>query len=331
MSPLPPPHVQTVIKLHLLEGSATGPRVAEMTHSNSKAIACPRASYRDVRERPDLARPSVYLLVYPPPETGLMGEKIYIGQTDSARDRMDQHVVSEEDWLWFVLFTSRDGTVNNAHAQYLESRLIEFADQAGRAQLANAAHPTLPTFDATDTTISERFLQDILIYCPLLGIRAFEIPPAPAATRVEHTQGSPESPPQVENEETEAPKVVLHLDLGGIHADGIETSDGFFVGPGSIGRGTTAPSLSDSSKTLRHELTSSGYIEELSDGTIRLPKGYLFNSPSQAACVLAGYEISGRLNWKDARGRNMNEIEHDALTSNDTTPKSRGSPAPTDV
>ena len=59
---------------------------------------------------------------------------------------------------------------------------------------------------------------------------------------------------------------------------------------------------------LRRSLAGQGVLED-AGGVYHLTQDYPFNSPSTAAGVLLGRSANGRIEWKDAKGRTLREIE----------------------
>lgn len=61
------------------------------------------------------------------------------------------------------------------------------------------------------------------------------------------------------------------------------------------------------------ELVTDGVL--VADGDrLRFTKSYVFDSPSTAAGVLLGRAANGRVEWKDAAGRTLKEIQNDSIT-----------------
>jgi len=77
----------------------------------------------------------VYLLTGPT-ETG-DGTRIYVGEADDLRSRIDQHITGKDFWTLLIAFVSKDDNLNKAHVRYLEARLCQLAKEAGRAVLDN--------------------------------------------------------------------------------------------------------------------------------------------------------------------------------------------------
>ena len=130
-----PPCSAASLRIFLLHGTPDGPQIVEKSNWTGHAIRCSRAQYPALRERPELSRPGLYVLVAaaegadPPP--------IYVGEADVARSRLDEHARTKDFWTHLVLFTSKDGNLNKAHVKYLEARLVERARRARRAELEN--------------------------------------------------------------------------------------------------------------------------------------------------------------------------------------------------
>jgi hypothetical protein len=81
--------------------------------------------------------------------------------------------------------------------------------------------------------------------------------------------------------------------------------------------GSTGQPMKKSSYTgrigdLREKLRAEGVISMDAKGLVFL-KDHLFPSPSAAGCILAGGADNGRINWKNADGLSINDLEQRAL------------------
>lgn len=89
----------------------------------------------------------------------------------------------------------------------------------------------------------------------------------------------------------------------GVAASGFYVEGGFVVMQGSKASRETAPSLPEASRRLRESLLRGGQLIEV-DGELLFTDDVRFNSPSAAACVVAGASRSGPEAWLgDARFR----------------------------
>jgi hypothetical protein len=239
-----------------------------------------------------------------PAESVAMSAKVYIGETDDLKSRLDQHHSKKDFWTRAVVFTSKDSNLNKAHVRYLEARLIGLASTAGKAELDNqTASGTTPLSEA-DQADAEAFLADMLMIYRVLGVNAFEPPEQSGAS-------------------------LLHLKGKGTIATGRLTSQGMLVLKGSIGRVDEVPSIHSYGTTLRNGLKEDGTFITTDRG-LELTKDYEFSSPSTAAMVLLGRTSNGRKEWKntdgvslgalqarDLEGSGPNLVAHDPPTANE--------------
>ena len=295
----------TSVRLFLEDGTPDGLRTVTKSNWTGLATMCSRTQYLQVRAREDFGRPGVYMLVGDSSE-GTAQQRIYIGQADNARERLDSHSKTKDFWTQLVLFTSRDENFNRVHAQYLESKLIQLANAAKRYEMENGNAPRVPALSPADQADAEAFLDDMLVIYPLLGIDAFEVVEPLAIQIAVGTDGKVLTGPGVVG--TVSPSETLFLDSSGADAQGQDTPQGFRVFGGSRGRRETVESAPPFVQTIRHKLIDDGVLIERDDA-LHLTQDYVFSSPSQAATVLVGRSANGRTEWHDASGRTLKTIQ----------------------
>jgi hypothetical protein len=161
--------------LFLADGSADGLWVVEKSNWTGLALMAPRTRYPALRKRPEMTGPGVYVLLGPA-ESAAKSSRVYVGETDVLKERLDQHYKNRDFWTRVVVFTAKDANLNKAHVRYLESRLLGLAVEAGRAEVDNNTGSTLPSLSEADTADIEAFLADMLLIYPVLGVQAFERP-----------------------------------------------------------------------------------------------------------------------------------------------------------
>jgi len=271
------------VRIFIPSGEPEGLRIVEMSNWTGQGLVFPRAQYAEARKRPELNRTGVYVL-WGPGETGQL-PRVYVGEGDVVLPRLDQHARQKDFWTHAAVFTSKDQNLNKAHVQYLEARLVELAAEAKRAELDNGNVPQRPTLSEPDTADAEGFLSNLLLCLPVVGVNLFEKAKVDAAHSNE-----------------------LYLKAKGIEARGIESSDGFVVVAGSRAVKMVVPSCHAYLVELRNSLVEQGVLIPDGDG-YRLTQDYAFNSPSTAAGVLLGRSANGRIEWKDAYGRTLKEIQ----------------------
>ena len=159
------------LRLFVPSGQPEGMRIVEKTNWSGIGFVIPRSQLKEFSERDESARPGVYVLLGPDPEGG--ADRVYIGEADPLGRRLEQHQ-SREFWTTAYSFTSKDGDLNKAHAQHLEARLIRLAQDAKRCRLENAVQGRSISLAEMDLAEANGFLEELLLCCPVLGLRVFE-------------------------------------------------------------------------------------------------------------------------------------------------------------
>ena len=211
--------------------------------------------------------------------------RAYIGEGDVLLPRLDSHAKNKDFWTHGVAFTSKDQSLNKAHVQHLEARLVQLAAEAKRCELDNANVPQMPSLSDADKADAELYLTDMLLCLPVIGVSFFEKPRGPAGTSRE-----------------------LFLSAKGIQASGYDGSGGFVVRAGSQAVKNEVASIHDYLSDLRTTLLSQRILEDKGT-TYRLTQDYIFTSPSTAAGALLGTAANGRTAWKNAERRSLKEIQ----------------------
>ncbi len=271
------------IRIFLPGGKPEGLRVVEKSNWTGCGIVFPRALFREARERQELSRTGIYVLCGPSD----VGDRqtIYVGQADPVGRRLEQHHSQKDFWTWATVFVSKDGSLNRAHAQFLESRLLELAREAKRADLENQNTPQLPSLTEADRADAESFLLDILSIFPLVGLPAFEQP-----------------------RKSRGRKANLQIQAKAVTARGYESAEGFVVVRDSQAVMEEVPSIHQYISTLRLKLRSQGVLAEKENALVFM-QDYAFTSPSLAASIVLGRNTNGRIAWKDGEGRTLREIQ----------------------
>ncbi len=211
--------------------------------------------------------------------------RLYVGEGDGMLPRLDQHARNKDFWTHALVFISKDQNLNKAHVQHIESRLVALAAEAKRSELDNGNVPQLPALSLADAADAEGYLADLLLCLPVMGMSLFE------RAKVTAAKGRD-----------------LLLKSKGIAARGVDSTDGFVVRAGSAAVKAEVPSIHAYLVDLRRALVEKGVLTDSGD-VYRLAQDYSFNSPSTAAGVLLGRSANGRIEWKDAQGRTLKQIQ----------------------
>jgi len=275
------------IKIFLPGGDPDGVRTIEKSNWSGAGIVIPRALMGEAKSRRELTRTGVYVLVGPPEESGL--PRVYVGEGDPIKPRLEQHAAKKDFWTNCIAFTSKDENMNKAHVQFIESRLVSLAAHAKRCVLDNGNVPSLPSLSEADVADSEGFLFEMMLCFPVLGLSVFT-----AAAPIQKSAK------------------LLFITAKGIKAEGMATHDGFVVRTGSGVVHAEVPSCHAYIKDLRAALISNGVLKRAGDG-YAFAQDYVFSSPSTAASVVQGRTANGRTDWKSKDGKTLKDLQEAEL------------------
>lgn len=273
------------IKIFLVYGDPKRLRTAELSNWTGKAVAAPRTEFEAVLARDEAFNAGTYLLTGTDPETGKAA--LYIGEAESIKRRIKNHL-GKDFWNQVVFFVSKDESLTKAHIRYLEGRLIELANLAGRSVLKNsqASGAKLPESDREDMEIFLEKMQQLL---PALGVEAL----VPVSSGVRHER-----------------KALLFCELKELKATGFLTPNGITVISGSH---AVLHERESTSKypwiiALRRRLIEEGMFIQEGDRYV-FTKDTEFSSPSAAAAAICGGTMNGLTAWKNIEGKSLKDME----------------------
>ena len=203
----------------------------------NKGIVFPRSLFAEVRHREELNRTGVYVL-WGPGGSGQL-PRAYMGEGGVLLPRLDSHAKNKDFWTHGIAFTSKDQSLNKAHVQYLEARLVQLAAEAKRCELDNTNVPQMPALSGADTADAELYLADMLLCLPVVGVSFFEKPQGPTGKSRE-----------------------LFLSAKGIQARGYEGPGGFVVRSGSQAVKNEVASIHTYLSDLRKALLNQNIFED---------------------------------------------------------------------
>lgn len=241
---------------------------------------CPRGRYSEIKKRSEFSRSGVYLLVG---QDGDQLPKLYVGEAEKVKNRLDQHYANKDFWQQAIIFTTKGTPLNKAQVKYLEARLLELAKACGRAKLQNTVKSNRPRLSEADQSEMEGYLDELRSLLPVLGVPFFEPDETPSEDRK-----------------------VYRVEGPGCKAAGFETNTGFTVLKGSLARDTTVPSMKEKASGYYHQRQEliDVVLEKETEG-YRFKKDWLFGSPSAAAAVCLGRAANGLVEWKDKSGTTL--------------------------
>jgi len=275
------------IQLFLVDGKPSGLRKATIHGWTGVLFVSSQATFAELTKRDEVDRTGVYFLVGPDPEGNGM-TRVYVGSSNSVRERIKQSAEKREFWETAISVTTSDDDLSKGHAEYLEARLIELAVQAGRVTLDNGTQPDtgrrrLPEADVANM---EQFLANLRIVLPVIGLDMLK--PQPRAV----TQSST---PIEERTVDEVQFEIRHK--SGVQATAVEEDGEFIILEGSEAL-TDTGYVKQSYDGLKQRLIDNGILVPLSATKFRFARPWSFNSPSAAAAVVLDRNSNGRNEWK---------------------------------
>ena len=270
------------LELHYIDGDPEGMLTAEVFNWTGHVLKTPRIQISEALNRPEAKYTGVYLLL-----GECDGETCaYIGESESIGDRIKSHDNNKDWWTDAILITSTANNLNKAHIKYLESRLVEEANFAGRIPLQNGNQPNKPSLSESSKSNMETFLQYIFMVLPALKIDIF--------SQKLNTK-------KYSNENAtigDVAKFELNSKRYGLNATAQQIQNEFIVLKGSISRESwVGKRTSGSYGKLYQELIKTKVL--ITQGNKRVfSTDYAFKSPSAAASVVFGRASNGRIEWK---------------------------------
>jgi Domain of unknown function (DUF4357)/GIY-YIG catalytic domain len=276
------------LRLFLVDGTPSGLITAEIMNWTGHVLSGPRSMIAELLKRPEVVRTGVYFLIGLDAESSRV--RVYIGETDDVASRLKSHNRGEDQggkdfWEKVCIVTSKDFNLTKAHVKYLESKLIETANDARRCALENGNVPSysaLPEADIADMTF---FLDQIRTVLPVLGFDFL---------RAQPTISTPPFTASIASRQS--PVFAMEVKKFGVAAKAREV-DGDFV----VLRGSTAREQWTSDwtgyKGLYEQLVNDGVLSQAQTGIRIFNSDYAFSSPSAAAAIVSGRPANGRQTW----------------------------------
>lgn len=292
------------IRIYLKEGSVTGIKFAELVNHTIQSLSCPRTKISDLNKHfpIEINTQGVYFLIGYEQDT--VKPMVYIGEAENVWDRLKNHDLKKDFWNEVIVFTSKDENLTKSHIKYLESRLVEIANQTDRYRLKNGNSPNLNKLPLPDRDAMEEFLSNIKLLTGTLGHKFLENPISikNIPERIDLIDSPKDRSLNDKKDELE-----LHLNVSGIKANAIQTNEGLVVLENS--EVADNPTKNYGYGALRESLIEENIIAKNTIGKFYFSKKHLFSSPSAAAAVVLGYSVNGRNVWKNDSGKSIKEIE----------------------
>ncbi|MBP9782419.1 MAG: GIY-YIG nuclease family protein [Candidatus Pacebacteria bacterium] len=275
------------IKIFLIDGEPNGLKTVELSNWVGQAVVIPRNKLRDIKDRADCNKPSVYFLVGKDNEGELL-QTAYIGEAENLWNRLTTHDGSKDFWQIAVAFVSKDNNLTKAHVRYLESRSIDIATSVKRYQLNNGAKSSIPSLSESDIADMEEFLLNLRLLLTAVGYPILQEP--------------------ISKETKDLDNPLLYCKGKNAIGTGRMTNDGFVVYEDSTATSEISNAVYERNTKTIEKLIQNGYIQKQQDGLYKFVKEYVFNSPSAASDIILGNSTSGWKKWKTDSGKTLEEL-----------------------
>jgi len=278
---------------YLSTGDPEGIIFAYMSNWTGQAIKIPRNLFADSKDIDELKRPGIYLLLGQDTENP-DDKMVYIGEANNLTERLIQHLRDSDKSFTetIICFSSKDENLTVSHTKYLELKSIRHVSKSSEFRLINKKDGTTVNLPKMVQDEMDTYFDNMKVILPTLGYSVL----------------------QVHSKELLDKSEIFELEVGGIKAVGVLTSNGFDVQKGSQMNPKETPSLSGSYSNLRKTLVDKGIVQERNLKLVFL-ENYEFSSSSTAAAIILGYSVNGRVTWKDKFGKTLKEFEEERIGS----------------
>lgn len=121
-------------------------------------------------------KPGVYFL--------LSKDKVYVGQSNDLKQRINQHIIGKEWWDRVVFLTNKAGDFDHADIDYLESVFIEKSKQIGTFVSENKNNGNKINIGVGKKNRLDKYIQEALFLLSFIGLNLFEKENGPKPTIV---------------------------------------------------------------------------------------------------------------------------------------------------
>jgi hypothetical protein len=241
------------INIHLLDGTVTGIKCAEVRNQTILSFSCPRNKIAELSNNPNSKKPGIYFLFGNDEESN--EPKAYIGEAENVFERLQNHLLSKGFWDEVIFFVSKDENLTKSHVRFLESKTIQIAYSTNRYLIDNANESKLPSLPLAERDAMEEFLIYLKLLLGILGHKLLE-EKIPAIITKKESKNTPKK----EAKQSLLPEdnyLKLTLNFGFCKANAIVTDEGIVVLKDSEVSKDIHKSLRIGYQDLRQKLISS--------------------------------------------------------------------------
>lgn len=281
------------LTVYMIDGTAYGPRLAEIGNWVGKAIYSPRATINKILNRIEFDNPGIYCLKGDPTDEAF-DERIYIGEAENIKSRLKQHISDpKRDFKELIFFISKDELLTKTQIRYLESRLVQSAKDAKTAQIDNGNLPSLPTLHEADISDMKYFLEQIKLILPVMGFNFL------ISSTIEQAD---------KNLKEDTIHETYFIKTNSFEAEMKETDQGYIVSKGSEAKKELSKSCTETYRNMRKKLLETEILIQKGNKLL-FSKDTVFNSPSAASNMVLGRNSNGFTEWVNKEGLTFKKVQ----------------------
>lgn len=154
------------ISLLLEDGTLKGVMCIEDSSWNSGELySAPRESINELMSSEACKKFGVYLL--------LSEEMVYVGQSMDLATRIKQHLAGKDWWERAIVLTTKDDSLNRSDIDYLESVLINKANENNKLDCDNKKKGNPQKVTKFRKVELEQYLEEAFLLMELIGVSVF--------------------------------------------------------------------------------------------------------------------------------------------------------------
>lgn len=155
-------------------GNPNSIKIIEKMNWTGVGLEMSRDDWETHKNRKEFDQAGIYVLIGYDEDSEL--PKVYIGQGDGIRKRIDAHYKEKAFWEKLIIFVSSNNGLNKGHITWIEYALIDIAKKHNRCTLDNSATPNEPILTESEKADTREFLNEMLSIFPLVEIKIFDKP-----------------------------------------------------------------------------------------------------------------------------------------------------------
>jgi hypothetical protein len=265
-----------------------------------------RESYKNNRNttpyKETLDRPGVYILIGPDEQNeSSSGIKVYIGEGDGIKGRIESHFINKDFWDTVLIITAENESFDKVQIQYIESKLVQIAMNAKTCTLENGNSPNPPSTSLAARINADNSIIHILDCVQLLGYTMFVTAQANPQSHQASTTSAQSTAPGTNLDQPFFFNVKVRNSQA--NAVGSYQNGKLVVSKGSMCTHDVSDSCPESIVLLKQQLEAQQIIQRSGPNqAFVFTQDYAFKSPSAAAGVISGRSSNGLIDWKTQQG-----------------------------